>query len=327
MPKASTSTNINSVQLKHQASDPATPSANYLQLYNKSKKVYTKDADGTVTLLTPTTPDWGTYLRSLVGGRLTLSSGVPVPATDLSAQGTLYYTPYIHNQISLYTTSVWTLYTFTERSLSLAGLSDATNYDIYLYDNGGTLTLEAVAWTNATTRATALAQQDGIYCKTGALDRRYLGTIRATAANQSSDSATARYVQNFYNSVPTAEFINGTTDITTTSDTYTSTGTTLGVLCIASPYVIVSADMNIYTDSGNSTMHQIDLDSTTQITNIWANGNASTAGTVGFGPLADGYHLFTLQWKRQSASGTAKNSPTTAAGKAFRHLSVLGLRR
>jgi hypothetical protein len=83
----------------------------------------------------------------------------------------------------------------------LSGLAN-TLYDIFLYDNSGTLALEAVAWTNDTTRATALVQQDGVYVKTGDTTRRYLGTIRTVAAGQTEDSMTKRYVYNEANKVP-----------------------------------------------------------------------------------------------------------------------------
>lgn len=143
-------------------------------------------------------------LVDFVSGRLTLTSGVPVTTADVIAAVTLYFTPYKGARIALYDTvsSNWKFYIFAERSISLSGLTADTNYDAYLYNNAGTLTLELVAWTDNTTRATALATQDGIYCKTGSLDRRYLGTIRITATiGQCEDSLTKRYVWNYYNRI------------------------------------------------------------------------------------------------------------------------------
>jgi hypothetical protein len=52
-----------------------------------------------------------------------------------------------------------------------------TALDIFAYNNSGTMKLEMVKWTNTTTRATALTTQDGIYSKTGALTRKYLGSV------------------------------------------------------------------------------------------------------------------------------------------------------
>lgn len=135
-----------------------------------------------------------------MGGRLTLTTGVPVTITDVSAAATLYYTPYLHNRIQLYnsTLSAWQSYIFAEVSISLSGLTAARPYDVFIYDNAGTITLELVAWTNSTTRATVLAKQDGRYVKSGAANRRYVGTIQIAATGQCEDSVTNRLVQNYY---------------------------------------------------------------------------------------------------------------------------------
>jgi len=113
-------------------------------------------------------------------GRLTLVSGTPVMTTSQTAKTTLYYTPHEGNQIALFSGGAWELLSFSEASLGLSGFAANKNFDIFGYSSGGTLTLEAVEWTNDSTRAVALAQQDGVWCKTGAPARRYLGTIRTT---------------------------------------------------------------------------------------------------------------------------------------------------
>ncbi|HEY9737518.1 MAG TPA: hypothetical protein V6D06_14590 [Trichocoleus sp.] len=136
-------------------------------------------------------------------GRLTLTTGVAITTSDVTAATILYFTPYTGNLIAIYTGSEWQLRTFAERSLSLSGLTASTNYDIFLYDNAGTLTLEATAWTNGITRATALALQDGVWVRSGAATRRYLGTIRTTSTlGQCEDSQLRRFVWNFYNRKP-----------------------------------------------------------------------------------------------------------------------------
>ena len=75
------------------------------------------------------------------------------------------------------------------------------NYDVFLYDNSGVLTLSTEVWTDDDTRATAIARQDGVPVKSGAPIYRYLGTIRATGTNQTSDTAAIRGVWNFDNRV------------------------------------------------------------------------------------------------------------------------------
>ena len=135
-------------------------------------------------------------------GRLTLTTGVPVTTSDVTAAETLYFTPFRGNRIALYDGTNWVMRSFTELSIDVP---DATNcYDVFAYDNSGTVALELLAWTNETTRATALVAQNGVLCKTGALTRRYLGTFYCTTAGngQIEDSVANRYLWNYYNRVP-----------------------------------------------------------------------------------------------------------------------------
>ncbi|WP_020474250.1 hypothetical protein [Zavarzinella formosa] len=132
-------------------------------------------------------------------GRLTLATGAPVTTTDQTAKTTLYYTPYRGNRISLYDGSVWRTVAFTELSIAVPATTN-TMYDVFCYSNSGAATLELLAWTNDTTRATALAYQDGVLVKNGTTTRRYLGSFRTTGSSgQTEDSLAKRYVWNYYN--------------------------------------------------------------------------------------------------------------------------------
>ncbi len=162
------------------------------------------------------------YLLAMVGfkpgGRLTLTSGLAVTTADVTGAGTLYYAPYQHNTIRIYDGTRWRLYTFAQLSLSLT-LTSGKNYDVFVYDNSGTLTLElSAAWTNDTTRADALTTQDGVVVKSAATTRTWLGAIRASATNTTEDSVLKRYVSNAYNDVPRVLKVTEATD----SWTYTS---------------------------------------------------------------------------------------------------------
>ena len=141
---------------------------------------------------------------SLVGGRLTLESGVAISSTDQTAKPTLYYTPYSHSSIGLYdtTNSVWTPYNFTQTSLALGTLSSGVNYDTFMYSNSGTLTLAASSWASNTARTTAISLQDGVYVKTSDKSYRYLGTFRTTTTTTTEDSEAKRFVYNANNQVP-----------------------------------------------------------------------------------------------------------------------------
>lgn len=133
--------------------------------------------------------------------RLGLVSGDPT--ADATGQSTLYCTPFVGNQIALYDGSDWVLRSGSQFSLSLSGLTTGALYDVFVYDNAGTLTLElGAAWTDTNTRSTAIVKQDGVYVKNGAVTRRYVGTIRAVSATQTTSNTTLRYVYNYYNRVP-----------------------------------------------------------------------------------------------------------------------------
>lgn len=139
-----------------------------------------------------------TLVNGICEGRLTLTSGTPLTTSDVTGAGTIYFTPYKGNRIAIYDGSVWKLYTFSELSLALTATSDK-NYDVWVYDNSGTLTLETTIWTDDTTRATNIVLQDGVYVKSGATTRRYLGSFRASASNATQDTKANRWLFNMYN--------------------------------------------------------------------------------------------------------------------------------
>jgi len=140
-----------------------------------------------------------TVLPSTTEGRLTLTSGSPIVTTDQASKSTIYFTPYLGNQIALYNTTStnWEYLTFTEASIALPATA-GVNYDIFAYDVAGTLTLELVVWTNITTRATALAKQDSVYVKSGTADHKYLGSVYTPNLGLTDHTATNRYLWNYY---------------------------------------------------------------------------------------------------------------------------------
>lgn len=155
-----------------------------------------------------------------VQGRLTTESGVPVSSTDRAAQSTIYLTPYKGNLLTLWNGSAWVTAAFTEISLALAGLTASLPYDVFVYLNAGVPTLEFLAWTNGTTRATAVSLQDGRYCKTGDKTRLYLGTFYTTGVTTTEDSGGGtvtqvggkRFLWNYYNRLPRQLSVFDSTD-------------------------------------------------------------------------------------------------------------------
>lgn len=138
----------------------------------------------------------------ICNGRLTLSTLVPAPDSEISSSANVYFTPYLGNRVALYVQDYgWRVYSFSELTLDISGIADAKNIDVWIYDNAGTLTLAYTEWSNDTLRATALVRQDGVLVKTGALGYRYLGTIRTSGAGVTCDTKSKRFVWNYYNRV------------------------------------------------------------------------------------------------------------------------------
>jgi hypothetical protein len=169
--------------------------------------------------------------NNVVDGRLTIYTGEPIGSEVGNTFGNiLYFTPFNGNRISLYdtTNSRWKIHTFSEISISLAsGYSANTMYDVFIYDNAGTKTLELTAWTTqggyASPTATASARstgsvlvlQDGVYVKSGSPNKRYLGTARTNAtAGFISDGPDQRFLWNMYNRVYKEMVVSDSTTFT-----------------------------------------------------------------------------------------------------------------
>jgi len=140
-------------------------------------------------------------------GRLTLNQAVPVTVSDVTATGTLRYTPYKGNQVTLYDGSQWRNYIFgsglySELTIAVPATTN-TMYDVFLYLSSGVPALELLAWTNDTTRATGLTRQaNGALTKTGDTTRLYIGSMRTTGVSgETEDSKAKRFVWNYYNRV------------------------------------------------------------------------------------------------------------------------------
>ncbi|HXG71335.1 MAG TPA: hypothetical protein VNJ04_12085 [Gemmatimonadaceae bacterium] len=144
-------------------------------------------------------------VNNICDGRLTLTSVTPVTTADVTAATTVYWSPFRGNRVALYDGSAWAVYSFSELSLPLGSDAANTNYDVFAYNNGGTVAIERLAWSAVTVRATGLVLQDGVLVKSGTTTRRYLGTYRTTGTvGQTEDSAAKRFVWNYYNRLPRA---------------------------------------------------------------------------------------------------------------------------
>jgi hypothetical protein len=248
---------------------------------------------------------------NVADGRLTTESGVAVSTSDRSAQSTLYYTPFHGSRISLYTGTRWKIYEFSEVSLALSSLSSNTNYDVFIYDASGTLTLELTAWSSDTARATAIALTDGIYLKNSDTSRRYLGTIRTTSTSTTEDSRTKRFVWNAYHRVTQVLYVTDSTDSWTygTSSWRSTNASTANrvefVVGDASPSLFVRSMHLALSSSGTSNYlaSGVGLDSTTvDSTQMRGSGTVDSAVKQVWGYYVGhpglGYHY--VQWLEQS---------------------------
>lgn len=117
---------------------------------------------------------------SHMGGRLSATTGVPITGSEVTS-ATLYYLPAVSDVVHLYDGTRWNAHTLTEISLSVAGFTANANYDVFLRDVSGTLTLSSISWTGYNTRNTALTRQNGVLVQSGDTTRRFLGTININA--------------------------------------------------------------------------------------------------------------------------------------------------
>lgn len=117
--------------------------------------------------ITPSRYNSGTYLRGSFApqGRLTLLSATPVLTSTVSAAGTVYYTPYAGNGVPIWNGTDFEWWDFSELSNVLANSSTGkagpaaattnSNYDLFVWNDGGTLRLtRGPAWTSGTARGT-----------------------------------------------------------------------------------------------------------------------------------------------------------------------------
>ncbi len=221
--------------------------------------------------------------------RLTLTSGLPVTTSDVTAAANVYVAPYLGNIIALFDgASTWTDLTFSELTISLAsGYANATPYDVFAYNNSGTVAVETLAWTNETTRATALVLQNGIYVKSGATTRRYIGTFYTTSSTTTEDSLRQRYLFNYYNRLPRAflrrESGSWNYTISTIRQANSSTTNQLNfIIGVSEDAVIVSVNANGSNSGANPAAVGLGLDSVTAI-NIGQGGGFLCNNVLGGG--------------------------------------------
>ena len=277
--------------------------------------------------------------NNVVDGRLTIYTGDPIGSEVGNTFGsTLYFTPFNGNRISLYdtTNSRWQIHTFSQISISLAtGYSANTMYDVFIYDNAGTKTLELTAWTTqggfATPTATAsarstgsvLALQDGVYVKSGSPNKRYLGTARTNAtAGFISDGVDQRFLWNMYNRVSKYMDVEDATSHTYATGAFriyrNQSSNKIEFVVGLDRYIDIKMTISSSSQSNPAASHPvgISIDITNSANSIAVNNNVDTAtlrtGSTDFiTTLSAGYHY--LAMVQFGATGATFNNASIGA--------------
>ena len=112
----------------------------------------------------------------------------------------IFMLPYNGNIITLYDGNEWAYYESAAISIAIPAVADKM-YDVFCYLSSGVPTLEVLAWTNDSTRATAITLLNGAYVKSGDSTRLYLGSFRTKTSGTCNNNAQYRNVWNMYNRV------------------------------------------------------------------------------------------------------------------------------
>lgn len=260
------------------------------------------------------------------GGRLTLSSGVPVTTSDVTGATNVYYTPYLHNVIVLWDGNRWVPVEFSEVTQALGTVNSGRPYDVFAYLSAGALATEILTWTNDTTRGTGISLQDGRYCKTGDKTRLYLGTFRTTSTTTTEDSAGGahqaggkRFLWNMYNRVERMLSVIDTTDTwtyktATTRQAQAAAGNKVEcVLGLAGQALHAMVSAHIFNQTGTSTGRVgVGLDTTSAFSG-YPSESGNAIGTAAIwqqiigrydGYPAEGYHYLSWNENGGGTSGT-----------------------
>lgn len=158
--------------------------------------------------------------------RLTLTSGSPAATGDVAAATTIYFANFTGELVAVPDGTNWQLYRVTsELSLALGTLTSGKNYDVFLWNNAGTLTLAlGTAWTSNTARVSGSAGEIEQYSgwwtnkyaegSMGARRGRLLGSFRTISTTQTIDSCAdrKRFLCNAQNRLPRPVLATDTTD-------------------------------------------------------------------------------------------------------------------
>lgn len=238
--------------------------------------------------------------------------------TDVYSGTNLFVQPYNGENISVYNTgtTAWETLTISNTIVvPFAGLTSGTNYDVFIYKSGTTGVIDYLGWTNNTTRAQELAYQNNIEVHPTHKNKRYIGTIRTTAANKCDDAPKRRFLWNNYNRIEKKLLVVENADWIIASNTWTPANANLNnrvelIVGKADTQLDLIAYMPITQYGGIVTIgNGISEDAINTITTDLFGGIASGWGTAGDARLIKqisiGYHYY--QWVQRTDGGATVN--------------------
>jgi hypothetical protein len=275
----------------------------------------------------------------VAGHRLTLSSGNPVPTSDTSTATIIYLTPYEHSTIALIDPAslLWVSIDTDEISVSLGTLVSGKNYDVFAYINGsGAVALEiGPAWTNDTTRATALVRVDGVLVKSGDFAKRYVGTFRTVSTTQTTDTLSQRYVWNYYNRRPRRFLIEAGASWSYASSAWRQPNgnAAMKVELVCGDVADVEANIGMLASQATNASHagvgvgidSVTVDSAKNCGVVMDPGEFNmVACQLAITPLAAGYHYLAWLEHSENATTTFYGESNVGAGTKMRDASMSG---
>jgi hypothetical protein len=261
-----------------------------------------------------------------LGGRLTLTTGNPIPAADVSGASTVYFTQFGSNILSVYNGTLWVPYTFSELSRSISGLTSGKNYDVFGYNSGGSLVIDlAPAWTNDTTRSAAVSLLNGIWVNTSsftpvmaggtvaASQGTLIGTIRATGTNTTEDSLTKRLVSNLWNPIYRRFHRTDATNHTYSSTTVrgwngASTHSLEWVSCMPTNTSLLWLNGAFNASGAGSQGARLGLGSATTAHTQWMDWNSTIIPGFGLTMTVDPSTGYVIYYVTESATGSGNSN-------------------
>jgi len=302
-------------------------------------------------------------------GRLTLTTGVPVLTTDVTGAATIYYTPYVGDYVPIYNGSTWTMTQFAELSQALSDTAKSpaaaaanSNYDMFVWNDGGTLRCtRGPLWTSDTARGTGagtteLSRVNGLWTNAFAITNgpgaglgTYVGTIRTDAtpacnmlfapAAASGGAANRLDVWNAYNRIDVAS-TNRDSTATWTYNTVTwrarnnNANNGISYVCgLDEDAFSATTDMTASHSTADQAVIGLGLDTTSalhaQSSATWVASNTINKFISAFAALSIlggiGFHTVYPLEQGSGATATWRNNTTGGAGTDARGTMRLSL--